>query len=520
MARTITLVALVAVLVAACATPSPSASPTSDRSSDPATAAPAATGPGTPRPSPTTSAPSPSPTATPSPLADGWPVALSSGGLSAMPVVAPDGTTYAWVDAPADGRVLLALDTAGRTKPGWPFVPPPLRDVTEPVVASDGSLLVDLSRDDGTGFELHRLDRDGRELPGWPYRAGHTCDRPTPGVDGTTYLACSEAEGVDPTLVALDVAGGLVPGWPVPLGDSAPRVPWWIEDLQLGRDGTLYALAIPAAGEGRGRLWAFGPDGTPRPGWPVTLRLGWPTIDLVAGGRLFVATHVPPAIPPEGLCSEAERTVLLELDEAGRTVDGWPRTAPGWASRPVAAPDGTVYYLARDRLHARAPDGTPRQGWPVAIPPVYPECGEGGPYLAADGTVYVMADRLRAFGPDGRPKPGWPYVPADGFAGRACYTDGPSLNAVPAIGPDGTVYIPTRAPGGDRDLPGPLDVVALDRVGRVTAGWPFRLPIEEAGLVDRMEVVGGRLYVTITECGTSTSGTSILALEPDGSLAR
>jgi len=501
------------ILVAACAT-EPTATPPAVSSAAPSPAAtpePATTPPtpaSTTAPTPT---PSPPPSPTPGPVADGWPVTLSADGW-ATAVVGAKGTTYAWADGPGHRRVLVALDTAGRMKPGWPFAPPRLTVDQPLVVAADGSLLVALSDDGDAGYELHRLGADGHELPGWPFRddGASYCEPPVADPDGTTYLGCVREADEALEVIAIDRAGRVVRGWPVPPGDGEG----FGSDVQVGTDGTIYALTVRNDGEGLARLWAFAADGSPRPGWPVTLGSHGAGFIVAPQGRILVSSYIPPEVPAEGLCSEARETVLAELDTGGRMVAGWPRTAAGWASEPVVAADGTVYYLTSERVFARAPDGTVRPGWPVAIPPVYPNCGSYGPFLAPDGTVHVMANGLRAFGPDGRLKPGWPYRPASGFAGPACVTDAVDTT-IPVIGPDGTVYVATRVPGGDPDRSGLLEVVALDRAGRVAAGWPYRLPVAERGQVG-LEVAGGRLYVTLTSCGQSGSGTSILAIDPDG----
>jgi hypothetical protein len=409
----------------------------------------------------------------------------------------------------------LALDPAGRMKPGWPWTAPSQTREQTLVVAADGTILVGLPDDDEAGYAFHRLATDGREVPGWPYRdeQARSCEDPLVGEDGTTYLACLHAEGGNWAILALDPGGRNVAGWPVRLSASPGGGSWWLDKLALGSDGTLLALAQPADGGGPGRLWAYAPDGRLRPGWPVT---GYSDFAVAPGGRVLGIWYVPPADPQEGLCPEADATVLVELDRAGRTIAGWPRRAAGWADISVGA-DGTVYYLTRDRLYARAPDGSLLTGWPAVVANVYPECGSFGPYLAPDGTVYVMSDGLRALGPDGQSVIGWPNRPAGVFAGYACWTD--TISATPpAIGPDGTVYVAVRPssqePGGRE---GPIDIVALDRAGRVLPGWPYRAPLQGGGEVDGMVVVGGLLHVTLTACESGRQ--TILALRPDGTLA-
>jgi hypothetical protein len=241
---------------------------------------------------------------------------------------------------------------------------------------------------------------------------------------------------------------------------------------------------------------------------------------LLTPDRILVGSYIPPDAPVGGLCGEADRAVLAELDASGRVVPGWPATAPGWVSRPVIGADGTVYYLARDRLFARGPDGSVRAGWPVAIPPVYPECGDAGPYLAEDGTSYVMddGDGLAAFGPDGRLRPGWPFEPAHGFAAWFCTMDAAGGTS-PVLGPGGRVYAAVVGASAASGEPVTLQVVALDSTGEVMAGWPYTLPGTGRGEVVLHGVVDGRLYVSLQRCGTSDFSTALLALDADGSFS-
>jgi hypothetical protein len=358
---------------------------------------------------------------------------------------------------------------------------------------------------------------DGAEVTGWPYRDDDAdyCSSPVAGAHGAIVLACSLRGGQHSSIVVIDEGGRVIPGWPVKF-DGVER----LDSVQSGPDGTVYALGVRNEPGALARLWAYAPDGRLRPGFPVILQSKIGEFTL-AGDRILVSSYIPPDPPPDGLCAGAERTVLAEFDAAGRIVAGWPVSAPGWASIPDIGPDGTVYYLARDRLFARGPDGSLRPGWPVEIPPVYPECGAGGQFLGANDTVYVMDDvrGLAAFGPDGQARPGWPVAPAHGFADSYCTTDDAG-GMSPVLGPDGRVYAAVVGTSDANGAPVTLRVVALDSTGRLVAGWPYTLPGTAQAEVMLLGFVDGRLYVSVSRCGPSDNSTALLALDPDGSLSR
>ncbi len=518
--RPVFVMVVVAVLIAGCGSPGLSASASPPVSALAGlTAAPGGFEPSTtPGHSTPTSMASPSltplPSGTTARMAAGWPVSGMSGA-----VIGHDGTVFAWMADDVDSQPLVAaLDVSGRMRPGWPF------RVTSPgsgnflVVATDGTLLVAGPDETGAGFELHRVGADGRETTGWPYRDEGSSYCSVVAADGAIVLGCARRDGGGSTIVMIDAAGEVIPGWPVALDGVERLDSAWGAAVQLGPDGTVYALGTLADRGEMARLWALAPDGTPRQGFPVTLEsraAGY----LLARDRVLVGSYIPPEVLQDGLCSESASTaVIAELDTAGRIVPGWPRTAAGWVSRPAIGAEGTIYYLARDRLFARGPDGSALPGWPVAVSPVYPECADYGPYLAPDGTIYVIDGGLAAYGPDGHVRPGWPFEPDHGFAGWFCTMDTVG-GTIPVLGPDGRVYAAIAGASGAGDEPGPLQVVELDPTGRVMPGWPYTLPGTGPGEVELLGVVDGRLYVSLSRCGTSDASTALLALDADGSLS-
>ena len=304
-------------------------------------------------------------------------------------------------------------------------------------------------------------------------------------------------------LISIDSAGRVKSGWPLNLPDGW----WWWSPLapRLASDGTLFLSAISNGGDGPS-LWAIAPDGSSRPGWPISV----PNLrgyDLGVAGSVVISSYVPD--PDAGLGSSALRTIFSVLGPDGRTLSGWPRGSKGFAAGPVVAADGTIYYISqRGNVYAHDRTGEVKAGWPVPAPGVFPCCGEYGPYLGPEGTVYVLGDEVIALSSDGT---GWRYRPTgqlrwpclDAGADTDCLSLPPAL----AFGPDGAVYIAVfhADPAGVW-----AEVVALDRQGHVTPGWPYRLTIDPITPRAPLLTVSpdGRLYVAV--------GNVLLALSPDG----
>ena len=135
-------------------------------------------------------------------------------------------------------------------------------------------------------------------------------------------------------------------------------------------------------------LSAFGPNGTPSPGWPVPV----PNI-----GRYLVGPQgvvVWSLIDDVGeLCMNPRRTVYTVLGPDGRILPGWPRGSTGFASFPVVGADGTVYVSATDKVYAHDRAGDVKAGWPVVVPGAGNGCGPETPHMAPDGTIYVLGER-------------------------------------------------------------------------------------------------------------------------------
>lgn len=495
-----------AILVATC-TASPTASP--ERTASPG----GSSAPASPWSSPSTtrppiSTPIPTPDTTPSSAADStqpvpaWPVSGVSGA-----VVDLAGIVYGWT--PTDA--VAALDRRGRPLPGWPVTlrPRGVGGWLSPI--GDAGVLVGVGDSEGSRFIVHRLTTAGNEAPGWPVeQRARYCPPPVERVDHDLVLVCA-LSGSSATATTLRPDGVAVTMSELPSGEVEEAA------AALADDGTVYVLVV-SADEAQGiQVFALGIDGHLREGFPVHLEGRWATITAVPGGRALAIAAVPPVRPPEGLCGETERSVLTVLTSDARVAPGWPVTEAGWASTPEVAPDGTAFYLTRDRVFARDARGAVLPGWPVPISPVPGDCGHPGPILASGGDLLVIADVLHSFGRDGREHVGWPYRPPSGFVGLGCTMDA-TWTTPPAAGSD-TVYVAVSRPGKSSGAT-PIDIVALDRTGRVLDGWPYALPVPDRGEIATLTVRQSDLYVGVQRCGAGASGPVLLALRPDATLVR
>lgn len=514
------------VMVTACAaTPSPSpAQRASDGASAPVQSRP---------PAPSASAlPSVVPAATAAPRDTAWPYEFGD----SEPLFAPDGSVYflGWDAAGADQRTVVALDVTGHVKPGWSFAAPPGSDYGSLVVAPDGSVYLEERGVPAVGNVVHRLDAAGREMPGWPFSipselacpAGppfNTDDPRTAAADdpcypvriavasdGTAYLQTRPP--VRGQLLAIDGAGTVKAGWPIDLEGYD-----WADAVVA--DGGVYIdrrpLGPPSVNsiggfvDDRAQLMAFGLDGTGGPGWPVPV----PEIRgyLPGSHGNVVVWSVEDDLGE--LCSNPRRTVFTILGPDGKHLPGWPRGSTGNASAPVVGDDGTVYYVsATHRLYAHDLTGDVKAGWPVAVPGAGDACGPERPHLAPDGTIYSIGDDVMAVSADGRPAPGWPYHPDGQLTGPCLDSECYGGHGAPRFGPDGSIYFLVFHTDGARTR---AEIVGLDRQGRPTNGWPYRLPFdpETSNISLPAMSVDGRLFVR------TDSPNTILALDPDGTLS-
>jgi len=303
-------------------------------------------------------------------------------------------------------------------------------------------------------------------------------------------------------------------------------------------------------------LHLYDDSGREQDGWPVTIN-----------GDCYDGVVVGPEHSAFVACTRNNRAVVTGLDPTGKPLPGWPVIVPGsvansswndfaWGGVESAAvgPDGTVYMGVTPpsddsgyQIHAFAPDGSPRKGWPRELPG-----GAQGFALAPDGTVVawwyegVQEDSIdlqarrtvyTMIGPDGRTLPGWPKGSTGAASGPVVWTDG-SIYYTSATGKvyghdrtgaiiDGWPYrlpypvAPELRSDGALVFVGDSDVIVLDRRGRMVRGWPFETRstflepgCDTGGFSSRASVLtpDGTLYLAPWDGARS----SVVALDPSG----
>ena len=405
----------------------------------------------------------------------GWPVPALGWVTDLRPGMTLSGR-LGW-EAPPSGEVTVRLQESATAYVEVVLRPAPEGSVAPPT-PSGWPVTVDLSSGTSTA-----VGSDGSV-----YLAGNAIGPNTPDEKGTAYR--------------LDAAGHLVAGWPVTL-----PFPGWVGATALGADGTYYVA-------GPGVVAAYAPDGSRRPGWPVTLPGGGGAVQqlrVAANGTVYAEY------------ASASGGIHVAVVGSDGTLRASPTTIPlprdGLVTDVILSSDGTLYVGTysvtwwQDNLHgalyAIGPDGGERAGWPVA--------GWDRLSVAPDGTLYAWrrtvnakhdataSTQIAALSASGRPLPGWPVT----IAGAA---------SPPAVASNGIAYVTVGGPGSSSG-----SVLALDRTGHRVAGWPAPLPdgmtgLQGSGMGDlpypQAPVLGpsGQLLVS----GQDTSHRLVAAFGPDG----
>lgn len=312
------------------------------------------------------------------------------------------------------------------------------------------------------------------------------------GPDGTVYTSPTSSS-LPNALLALGPDGTPKPGWPVPLPD------YYLGNVAFGSDGSIY-VATATQDATAGHLVAIDPDGKIVQGWP------YPTQGTV--GSVFSG--------PDGsvyavVSSKARGDSVLALSSDGRLKPGWPYPLEKTVKvgsvtfqiddRVTVRPDGSVYFIGTHGLVGLDPAGHVKPGWPLAG-----STWQDTTAFAADGTIYearfnshTVMSTIAALDENASPKPGW--VP-------------PTVYGTPflRIGPDGTLYAVEGCCGNPTQ-----QVLAFGPDGTPRAGWSTYAQPVKASIVVGLDVgATGDVYLTIAPPPGQTGSNRVVGLGPDG----
>jgi hypothetical protein len=402
----------------------------------------------------------------------------------------------------------------------------------------DGGLYVLVSPEEATdgvpsSSILALLGVDGQARPGWPLGlAGWTCDGPgevaswppVPAGDGSVSIICrgdgTSVEGGQTRAFAFDASGSLTGTWAYgrEIGGHQPRI----------IDGRLVLIEhewtdLPSGDVARAWwLVTVATDGAARTGTRFEIPAG-----AVDGGLVYLG--------PDGVAYQAGENGITAFDIDGVRA-GWPIQVDGEVSALAFGPDGRIYLtsstpdatrlLVFDRDGRALPIGSEE----LPIQPTRAWSGAGlanrpiAPLVAPDGTSYVIGEadgRAVVFGmdPSGSLMAGWPHRAATALGPLASCPSGATGCGtwlyVPAVGPDGTVYLPLAAP--DAQIGGSFDAVGRD--GASLPGWPMHLAQRGAESRSMLGGPDGTVWALAIEpeTGGNTSAT-ILAVTNDGTV--
>jgi len=279
-----------------------------------------------------------------------------------------------------DGYFYL-LDGRLENQPGWPqyspkgfFSSPALADLD-----GNGQPEIVVGSDAGKLFAWHS---DGSSVTGFPVDLGYTIWASPAVLEGAHF-----AIGDRGRMFVCRPDGQAAAGWPQPIHG-------WPDATAAYSGGLLAVTTLSPGDPSQGWIYAWHPDGTLLPGFPVELPMdsdSSPALaDFEGDGRLWL------------VCGD-DAGWLHVLDSAGHERPGFPvRTAgprPGPTPTP-APPGGNVYSIE-------------------ASPALADLDGNGRLEIAAgswDGRMYLWDDR-------GALLPGWPVLVQDQIISSAALVD-------------------------------------------------------------------------------------------------
>lgn len=301
----------------------------------------------------------------------------------------------------------------------------------------------------GADGKLYAWHANGTALTGWPIRVGVEADASyrilaTPAVgdldgDGHPEVVVPLADG---RLYAVNADGTPRPGWPVSIGELHDAYDSQILNSSP-RIADLDGNGSPevVVGSTNGKVYAFGADGSQR--WTFT------TGDMVLATPI-VADFNPGRPGREVAIGSGDGYVYLLGADGVRL---W-RRSTGWTVRssPIAADvdgDGSLDVLIGsddDKLWIWHADGTRLAGWPQATgADIFgaPAVGD----IDGDGTPEVLAGsddaHVYAWHSDGRGVAGWPRVTTLAVKGAPALANLDADSALEVVAADmsGTLYL-------------------------------------------------------------------------------
>jgi len=354
----------------------------------------------------------------------------------------------------------------------------------------DGGLYVSIAARAGT--VLAHLDSDGRARAGWPLMlAGWThCTRPVPVADGSVRVVCARFDTSQSRAFAFDADGRALAGWPVDFPGDIVDWAYREQPRVIGDRLAIVAHAYsdqtdPATSRQPGEAWLVEVtvDGKVSTGTRVAFTC-CPKLSLSPAGVGYVTAYP----------SSAGETAATEISAFG--VDGvragWPARLDGIASAPAFGPDGRIHVVV----------GSPERS----------------------------PSRTRILDQDGRVQPDGsdelPIASSSEWDGAGAYYPGR-----PFLADGGLTYVIDERGGHVVNTSGGTTVLAVDSVGSIVPGWPYRAHMgleylgrcsvepgtTGCGLWRTSPAVGpGPILYLLHAAADPSSGGSIVALDRGG----